>query len=326
MTQGLLVSRLNKFKLAKIAIHNPTVHNVQMFKNYRNLYNTLHRKCKKDFFEKQLSKHQSNMKKTWELIHEATKKKRKVKESVQRLNLENTLILDSSEIAETFNRFFINIASEIEQKIPPANVMNEIAQVEPATFFKYEPIISQDIFDVLDSNSLNNKDEANSLENNANSNSNNVTHNISEDSLNVDLAEYNPFEYIKTNIIGAQNIIQSSLNNNVQRVVALSTDKASSPINLYGATKLISDKLFIAANNFKGNKKDIRFSVVRYGNVMGSRGSVIPLFIQQKNNNLFAVTNPNMTRFNITLDESVNFVLHSLEFFVAGKILENAAE
>ena len=90
MTQGLLVSRLNKFKLAKIAIHNPTVHNVQMFKNYRNLYNTLLRKCKKDFFEKQLSKHQSNMKKTWELIHEATKKKRKVKESVQRLNLENT--------------------------------------------------------------------------------------------------------------------------------------------------------------------------------------------------------------------------------------------
>ena len=136
----------------------------------------------------------------------------------------------------------------------------------------------------------------------------------------VDLAEYNPFEYIKTNMIGAQNIIQSSLNNSVQRVIALSTDKASSPINLYGATKLISDKLFIAANNFKGNKKDIRFSVVRYGNVMGSRGSVIPLFIQQKNNNLFTVTNPNMTRFNITLDQSVNFVLHSLNEMLGGEI------
>ena len=136
----------------------------------------------------------------------------------------------------------------------------------------------------------------------------------------VDLAEYNPFEYIKTNIIGAQNIIQTSLNHNVQRVVALSTDKASSPINLYGATKLISDKLFIAANNFKGNKKDIRFSVVRYGNVMGSRGSIIPILIEQKNKDLFTITNPDMTRFNITLTQSVNFVLHSLNEMLGGEI------
>ena len=136
----------------------------------------------------------------------------------------------------------------------------------------------------------------------------------------VDLAEYNPFEYIKTNIIGAQNIIQTSLNHQVQRVIALSTDKASSPINLYGATKLISDKLFVAANNFKGNKKDIRFSVVRYGNVMGSRGSIIPILIEQKNKDLFTITNPDMTRFNITLTQGVNFVLHSLNEMLGGEI------
>ena len=135
----------------------------------------------------------------------------------------------------------------------------------------------------------------------------------------VDMAEYNPFEYTKTNIIGAQNIIQCSLNNKVQKVIALSTDKASSPINLYGATKLISDKLFIAANNYKGSK-DIKFSVVRYGNVMGSRGSVLPLFLKQKNNKLFTITDPEMTRFNITLSEGVNFVLFSLAEMMGGEI------
>lgn len=135
----------------------------------------------------------------------------------------------------------------------------------------------------------------------------------------VDMAEYNPFEYTKTNIFGAQNIIQCSLNNKVKKVIALSTDKASSPINLYGATKLISDKLFVAANNYKGSK-EIKFSVVRYGNVMGSRGSVLPLFLKQKNNKLFTVTDPNMTRFNITLSEGVNFVLFCLSEMKGGEI------
>ena len=123
----------------------------------------------------------------------------------------------------------------------------------------------------------------------------------------VPAAEYNPFEFIKTNILGAQNVIESSFSSGVSKVVALSTDKAASPINLYGATKLCSDKLFIAANNIKG-KKDIKFSVVRYGNVIGSRGSVVPSFLQQKERPL-EITDKNMTRFNITLDQGVDFVL-----------------
>ena len=137
----------------------------------------------------------------------------------------------------------------------------------------------------------------------------------------VPTAEYNPFEAIKTNIIGAQNIIESSLNNNVKKVIALSTDKAASPVNLYGATKLCSDKLFIAANNIKGNK-NISFSVVRYGNVMGSRGSVIPEFIRQsKISNLITVTDKRMTRFNISLMDSVEMVNWSLDNCIGGEIL-----
>ena len=135
----------------------------------------------------------------------------------------------------------------------------------------------------------------------------------------VDIAEYNPMEAIKTNILGAQNVIEASLENNIKKVIALSTDKASSPINLYGATKLTSDKLFVAANNFKGKNK-IKFSVVRYGNVMGSRGSVVPLFFSQKKNNLFTVTDSTMTRFNITLDEGVKFVASSLRIMMGGEI------
>jgi|TARA_B110000027_G_scaffold134266_1_gene166236 UDP-N-acetylglucosamine 4,6-dehydratase/5-epimerase len=135
----------------------------------------------------------------------------------------------------------------------------------------------------------------------------------------VDIAEYNPMEAIKTNILGAQNVIEASLENNIEKVIALSTDKASSPINLYGATKLTSDKLFVAANNFKGKNK-IKFSVVRYGNVMGSRGSVVPLFFSQKKNNFFTVTDNSMTRFNITLEEGVKFVISSLEFMLGGEI------
>jgi len=133
-------------------------------------------------------------------------------------------------------------------------------------------------------------------------------------------AEYNPIEYIKTNILGAQNIIETSLTNSVQKVIALSTDKAASPINLYGATKLCSDKLFVAANNIKGSKK-ISFSVIRYGNVMGSRGSVIPFFLKMKEKGLFPITDINMTRFNISLYEAVKLVSWSIKNLRGGEIL-----
>ena len=136
----------------------------------------------------------------------------------------------------------------------------------------------------------------------------------------VPAAEYNPSEFIKTNILGAENVIQASLSNNVKRVVALSTDKASAPVNLYGATKLCSDKLFIAANNIKGTQ-DIKFTVVRYGNVMGSRGSVIPLFMSQCKNGKLSITDKNMTRFNITLEDSVKLVQWAIENTCGGEIL-----
>ena len=128
----------------------------------------------------------------------------------------------------------------------------------------------------------------------------------------VHIAEYNPDECVKTNVHGAQNVIDACIKNNVSRVVALSTDKACAPINLYGATKLASDKLFVAANNFKGSK-DIRFSVVRYGNVMGSNGSVIPFFIQKKKEGILPITSDKMTRFNISLQGGVDMVIHALE-------------
>jgi len=121
----------------------------------------------------------------------------------------------------------------------------------------------------------------------------------------VPTAEYNPFECIKTNVLGAQNVIEACLDAGVKKVVALSTDKAAAPINLYGATKLCSDKLFVAANNMKG-KRDIKFSVVRYGNVMGSRGSVIPFFLKKRRSGVLPVTDERMTRFNITLQQGVH--------------------
>ena len=128
----------------------------------------------------------------------------------------------------------------------------------------------------------------------------------------VDTAEYNPFETIKTNVHGAENIIQASLLNKVEKVLALSTDKAASPINLYGASKLLSDKLFVSANVFRGSNKTI-FSVVRYGNVFGSRGSVVLNFLENQKKNMFNITDKNMTRFSITLSESVNFVFSCLK-------------
>lgn len=136
----------------------------------------------------------------------------------------------------------------------------------------------------------------------------------------VPAAEYNPFECIKTNVLGAQNLIEACLDNNVQRVVALSTDKAAAPVNLYGATKLCSDKLFVAANNIKGHR-DMRFSVVRYGNVMGSRGSVIPFFLNRAKSGVLPITDPNMTRFNISLQEGVEMVLWSIENAWGGEVL-----
>jgi UDP-N-acetylglucosamine 4,6-dehydratase/5-epimerase len=135
----------------------------------------------------------------------------------------------------------------------------------------------------------------------------------------VHIAEYNPMECIKTNIIGAENVIRASLENGVEKVVALSTDKAAAPINLYGATKLASDKLFIAANNIKGSKS-ISFSVVRYGNVMGSNGSVIPFFLSKKKEGILPITDSSMTRFNISLEDGVEMVLHALEYAWGGEL------
>ena len=135
----------------------------------------------------------------------------------------------------------------------------------------------------------------------------------------VPIAEYNPMECIKTNILGAENLINACLETEVERVVALSTDKAAAPINLYGATKLTSDKLFIAANNIRG-WNPIKFSVVRYGNVMGSNGSVIPFFLNKRNEGVLPITDPNMTRFNISLQGGVNMVMHALEHAWGGEL------
>jgi len=135
----------------------------------------------------------------------------------------------------------------------------------------------------------------------------------------VDTAEYNPTECIKTNVNGAENVINAAMHCGVSNVVALSTDKACAPINLYGATKLVSDKLFSAANNFKGSK-DIKFSVVRYGNVMGSRGSVIPFFLSKKNEGVLPITHEEMTRFNISLQVGVDMVMYALGHHLGGEI------
>lgn len=135
----------------------------------------------------------------------------------------------------------------------------------------------------------------------------------------VPAAEYNPMECIKTNIIGAENVINAAMDCGVSDVIALSTDKAAAPINLYGATKLCSDKLFVAANNFKGARK-LKFSVVRYGNVMGSRGSVIPFFLDKRKSGVLPITHENMTRFNISLEDGVNLVLFAYEQALGGEI------
>ena len=139
----------------------------------------------------------------------------------------------------------------------------------------------------------------------------------------VPAAEYNPMEFVKTNILGAENIIQACLNQNIKNVVSLSTDKAAGPINLYGATKLCSDKLFIAANNIKGNR-DIKFSIVRYGNVMGSRGSVIPFFLKKvkEEKKIIPITSNDMTRFNISLLDGVKMVMWALDNAFGGERID----
>ncbi|MGB7552103.1 MAG: UDP-N-acetylglucosamine 4,6-dehydratase (inverting) [Chromatiaceae bacterium] len=136
----------------------------------------------------------------------------------------------------------------------------------------------------------------------------------------VPAAEFNPSEFIKTNILGAQNLVDACLECNVKRVISLSTDKAAAPINLYGATKLCSDKLFTAANNIRG-QRDIRFAVVRYGNVLGSRGSVVPFFLARRKTGILPITDPEMTRFNICLQQGVDMVLWALENAHGGEIL-----
>jgi UDP-N-acetylglucosamine 4,6-dehydratase/5-epimerase len=135
----------------------------------------------------------------------------------------------------------------------------------------------------------------------------------------VPAAEYNPMECIKTNVIGAENVINAAMDCGVSDVIALSTDKAAAPINLYGATKLCSDKLFVAANNFKGSRK-LKFSVVRYGNVMGSRGSVIPFFLEKRKTGVLPITHADMTRFNISLEDGVSLVLFAYENAMGGEI------
>tara|TARA_X000001036_G_C20621806_1_gene783430 strand:- start:504 stop:1502 length:999 start_codon:yes stop_codon:yes gene_type:complete len=135
----------------------------------------------------------------------------------------------------------------------------------------------------------------------------------------VPACEYNPFEAVKTNIIGGQNVIDAAISCGIKKVIALSTDKAAGPINLYGATKLASDKLFIAANNYSG-ENDIKFSVVRYGNVMGSRGSVIPFFKKKKEAGVLPITDERMTRFNITLQDGVDFVIQCLDKMWGGEL------
>ena len=132
-------------------------------------------------------------------------------------------------------------------------------------------------------------------------------------------AEYNPNEYIKTNILGSQNVIDAAIECKVKKVIALSTDKAAAPVNLYGATKLCSDKLFSSANNIIGSS-NIKFAIVRYGNVLGSRGSILPFFLKQKKEDYFTITDKNMTRFNITLEEACEMVDWSLKNCVGGEI------
>tara|TARA_B100001121_G_scaffold308362_1_gene332205 strand:- start:613 stop:1611 length:999 start_codon:yes stop_codon:yes gene_type:complete len=210
----------------------------------------------------------------------------------------------------SFGKKFINV---ILDKYDPKKVIvysrDELKQYEMQQEFpeKKYPCLRYFIGDVRDSNRLKRGMEKVDI----------VIHAAAI--KHVTAAEYNPFEAIKTNIIGAQNVIDAAISCNVKKVIALSTDKAAAPINLYGATKLASDKLFVAANNYSG-KKEIKFSVVRYGNVLGSRGSVIPFFQKEASKGVLPITDKRMTRFNITLQEGVDFVLQCLDKMWGGEL------
>ena len=201
----------------------------------------------------------------------------------------------SSKILKNIKKIVIYSRDELKQ----TNMLNEIdkSQIKKIRFY---------IGDIRDENRLSRALEGINI----------VIHAALK---HVPIAESNPFEFIKTNVIGAHNLVEACLNNGIENVVALSTDKAVSPINLYGATKLCSDKIFTSANLMKGSKK-IKFSVVRYGNVFGSRGSVVPVFLEQMNSGTFTITHKDMTRFNITLSQAVDMVLWSLQNNIGGEI------
>ena len=227
-----------------------------------------------------------------------------------KLNLNNKSILITGGTG-SFGKKFIEIILEKFPDIGRVIVYSrdELKQFEMAQIFSHEKYKAMRYFigDVRDKERLKRACE-------------NVDYIIHAAALKqVPAAEYNPMECIKTNINGAENVIDAALDTNVKKVVALSTDKAAAPLNLYGATKLCSDKLFVAANNMSGSR-DLNFSVVRYGNVMGSRGSVIPFFIKKRKEGVLPITDENMTRFNISLEESVDMVLHALEYSWGGEI------
>ncbi len=225
----------------------------------------------------------------------------------------NTLLKKSSILITggtgSFGRAFVSLTLK---KFNPKRLVifsrDEIKQWEMAKLFKDDKRVRFFIGDVRDKDRLYR----------ALSNIDYVVHAAA--SKIVPTAEYNPFECIKTNINGAMNLIDACIDQNVKRVVALSTDKASSPINLYGATKLASDKLFVASNSSYVGSQKTSFAVVRYGNVMGSRGSVIPLFMSIKNKNVIPITDKRMTRFMISLDEGVNLVWHAFNDMIGGEI------
>ena len=202
----------------------------------------------------------------------------------------------SSKILKNVNKIVVYSRDELKQ----TNMLNEIdkSQIKKIRFY---------IGDIRDENRLSRALEGINI----------VIHAAAL--KHVPIAESNPFEFIKTNVIGAHNLVEACLNNGIENVIALSTDKAVSPINLYGATKLCSDKIFTSANLMKGSKK-IKFSVVRYGNVFGSRGSVVPVFLEQMNSGSFTITHKDMTRFNITLSQAVDMVLWSLQNNIGGEI------
>jgi UDP-N-acetylglucosamine 4,6-dehydratase/5-epimerase len=224
--------------------------------------------------------------------------------------LNNKTILITGGTGSFGKKFITTILNKYKPKKVIVYSRDELKQFEMQEsdiFKKYDPVMRYFIGDVRDEKRLKRAMEGVDI----------LIHSAAL--KQVSAAEYNPFEAVKTNIIGGQNVIETAMDSGVSKVIALSTDKAAAPINLYGATKLASDKLFVAANNYKGSR-DIKFSVVRYGNVMGSRGSVIPFFMAKKKDGILPITDDRMTRFNITLQHGVNFVLDCLDRMWGGEL------